>query len=169
MCNDWLSFDHTFKLAGNIGYLRDGKWVNQYNSCFFVLNKKSEVVGWQFTSGVSFEEVSSLLSGIILSGIILSGINSWHIKAGIPTQRICVDNFCQARHLIQKNFGFNTTVHFDIFHAVQRISITLAKKSEPYSSCLGDLSMVFRSTTDSGKQRMSVTSPPQAIWNNLEE
>ena len=106
LCNEWLSFDHTFKLAGNIGYVREGKWVNQYNSCFFVLNEKGEVVGWQFTSGVSLEEVSSLLSGI----------HSRHIEAGIPVQRFCVDNCYQARPLIRKTFGFNTTVHLDIFH-----------------------------------------------------
>lgn len=34
-----LSFDHTFKVAANIGYLRqDGKWVNEYDGLFLVLN-----------------------------------------------------------------------------------------------------------------------------------
>jgi hypothetical protein len=32
-----ISFDHTFKVASNIGYLRsDAKWVTQYNSVFII-------------------------------------------------------------------------------------------------------------------------------------
>ena len=33
--NSWISCDHTFKIASNVGYLREGKWVTQYNSVFF--------------------------------------------------------------------------------------------------------------------------------------
>ena len=34
-----ISFDHTFKVAANIGYCReDGKWNHQYDSLFIVMN-----------------------------------------------------------------------------------------------------------------------------------
>lgn len=37
--DDYISIDHTFKVAANIGYLRaDSKWVTQYNSLLIVLN-----------------------------------------------------------------------------------------------------------------------------------
>jgi len=33
----WISCDHTFKVASNIGYLReDNKWVQHYNAVFLV-------------------------------------------------------------------------------------------------------------------------------------
>jgi len=36
LVHECISFDHTFKLASNIGYWRsDGKWVAQYDSAFF--------------------------------------------------------------------------------------------------------------------------------------
>ena len=32
----WISCDHTFEVASNIGYLREGKmWVRQYSAVFF--------------------------------------------------------------------------------------------------------------------------------------
>ena len=47
---DVITFDHTFKVAANIGYLRsDGKWTTQYNSVFIVMNKEGQVITWQFT------------------------------------------------------------------------------------------------------------------------
>ena len=38
-----VSFDHTFKVASNIGYVRsDGRWITQYNSVFIVMNEHGE-------------------------------------------------------------------------------------------------------------------------------
>lgn len=40
-----ISFDHTFKVATNIGYLhQDGVWVPQYDSLFLVLNPSGQVL-----------------------------------------------------------------------------------------------------------------------------
>ena len=41
----WLSCDHTFNVTGSIGYERkeDGKWIQQYESMFCVLNEKGQV------------------------------------------------------------------------------------------------------------------------------
>jgi len=54
----WISCDHTFKVASNIGYLReDKKWIRQYSTVFFVLNNDGKVISWQFTTGTSFAEI----------------------------------------------------------------------------------------------------------------
>ena len=47
----WLSCDHTFKSAANIGVFRsaDGEWVKQYNGLFCVFNFAGEVLTWKFT------------------------------------------------------------------------------------------------------------------------
>lgn len=40
-----LSFDHTFKIASNIGFLRDdNKWVCQYDSVFLVFNIQGKIL-----------------------------------------------------------------------------------------------------------------------------
>lgn len=61
-----ISFDHTFKVAANIGYLRsDGKWVTQYNSVFIVMNQAGQVMGWQFTKSTAMDEVKELLISVL--------------------------------------------------------------------------------------------------------
>ena len=40
-----ISFDHTFKVASNIGYCRKDKvWVTQYDSLFLVMNSEGKIV-----------------------------------------------------------------------------------------------------------------------------
>ena len=47
-----ISFDHTFKIASNIDYVReDKKWISEYDSVFFVLNDKGQELTWQLTKG----------------------------------------------------------------------------------------------------------------------
>ena len=56
-----ISFDHTFKVAANIGYHReDGVLVSQYNSLFLVRNGNGQVVTWQLTSSTSLNQVQSV-------------------------------------------------------------------------------------------------------------
>lgn len=60
-----ISFDHTFKVASNIGYLRsDAKWVTQYNSVFIIMNENGMIMAWQFTKTTSMDEVQQLLMDI---------------------------------------------------------------------------------------------------------
>lgn len=54
----YLSADHTFKVAANIGvHLPDKKRVTQYDSLFCILNEKGQVVAWQLTKGTSLKHV----------------------------------------------------------------------------------------------------------------
>ncbi len=58
----WISIDHTFKVASNIGYFRsDHMWVTQYNSVFIVMNELGQVLSWQPTKGETSSEVKQLL------------------------------------------------------------------------------------------------------------
>jgi hypothetical protein len=61
--NKYISFDHTFKVASNIGFQRaDNRWITQYNSVFFVMNEIGQVIAWQLSGSTSIDEVESLLS-----------------------------------------------------------------------------------------------------------
>lgn len=57
-----LSFDHTYKVCANIGYLRsDKKWVVQYDSVFLGMNDVGQIVSWKFSKGNSFDEIREVL------------------------------------------------------------------------------------------------------------
>ena len=101
-----ISLDHTFKIASNIGYLReDKKWVSEYDSVLFVLNKHGKVLIWQLTKGTSFDQLT------VLQDVAERAQNELKI--------IYVDDCCKMRHKITKVFGNNVVVKLDLFHAIQ--------------------------------------------------
>ena len=60
-----ITFDHTFKVASYIGFLReDGVWVPQYDSLFIVLSQAGRVLTWQLTKGTGFTQIGPLLSDL---------------------------------------------------------------------------------------------------------
>ncbi|KAL9959930.1 hypothetical protein ACROYT_G033308 [Oculina patagonica] len=83
----WLSCDHTFKIASNIGLLRGGKWMKQYDSLFAVMNELGQVVTWQFVYGQSYSTIETLLTSL----------KSKLDKKGCTLQGICIDNCCHWR------------------------------------------------------------------------
>ena len=48
-----ISFDHTFKIASNIGYHKENKWIKAYNSMFIVLNEIGFIKSYKFTEGTA--------------------------------------------------------------------------------------------------------------------
>ena len=61
-----ISFDHTFNVATNIGYLReDGRWMQEYDSLFIVLNGEGQVLIWQLTKGTSLDITKNLLQDLV--------------------------------------------------------------------------------------------------------
>ena len=62
----WLSCDHTFKSAANIGMFRsaDGKWVKQYNGLFCVLNCAGEVLTWKFVKDLRFGSIEDQMTNL---------------------------------------------------------------------------------------------------------
>ena len=107
-----LSFDHTFKIASNIGYnmCDDNKWVCQYDSAFFFnfFNENGQVVSWQFTKGTNFENVK----------VFGNVINRCHFQR-CTVKTVYVDNYCQLRNKIRQDFGSNVSVLLNLFHTVQ--------------------------------------------------
>lgn len=64
--DDWISMDHTFKVACNIGIKQklDNQWKKMFDSLFCVLNEKGQVMGWQLTKGTSFKNIRDLIQRI---------------------------------------------------------------------------------------------------------
>lgn len=155
----WISCDHTFKVASNIGYLReDKKWIQQYSAVFFVLNNVGKVISWQFTNGTSFAEIQTLLKNL----------KHRFETQGSKIQKVAVDNCCHWRSKIQDIFGNSTSVYLDVFHAVQRISRVLPKKHRLFHKCIDDLRFVFRTSGDVGIKRCKPTPLPDEMLENME-
>ena len=155
-----VSFDHTFKIASNIGYYRNDKvWVTQYDSLFLVMNGNGQVVAWQFTKGTSFELVRNLLDGLVRHS---------H-KQNQTVATVYVDDCCKLRKKIQSVFGSDTRVKLDLFHTVQRITKTFFKKHPLYHQCLFSLRQVFREHGDSGQGRSTETPSKEILQQKLED
>ena len=115
---DSLNFDHTFKVASNIGHLReDKKWINMYDSLFIVFNGQGQIM-WHFMKTTSFSNVESSL-------IALSERSK---SQKTEVKNIYMDNCCQWRKRIGTVFGENVEVRLDLFHAVQRVIKKIAKR-----------------------------------------
>ena len=150
-----ISFDHTFKVAANIGYSReDGKWVQQYDALFVVMNNAGKILTWQFTKGTTFAEIDMVLKNLKERCQCLS--------------TVYIDDCCKLRNKVQKVFGNNVSVKLDLFHAVQRISRTLAIKCGLHHKCIQDLTHVFRANGDVGKQRQSSTPEPEVMMSKMD-
>lgn len=150
-----ISFDHTFKVAANIGYLReDSQWIPEYGGLFIVLNEKGQVLTWQLTNGTSFANIKTLLQDLAE-------------RAQHPIKTVYVDEFCKLRGKITTVFGPNVSVKLDLFHAVQRITKTLSRKHALANQCIQELRLVFRCDGDSGVNRLSATPSPDTIHAKL--
>ncbi len=155
-----ISFDHTFKIASNIGFQRaDHKWVTQYNSVFLVMNEVGQVIAWQLTRSTSLDEVEFLLTNLAIR-LSTHGASS--------RLSVYVDNCCQLRCKLTAIMGSNILVKLDLFHAVQRITRTLSKKHPFFYQCMADLKLVFRQASDLGSTRMLSTPESTVMDSNLD-
>lgn len=154
-----ISFDHTFKVAANIGYYREDKvWVPQYDSLFIVMNAEGKVLTWQLTKGTSFEQVRN----------ILEDLNNRAQSQGQQIQNVYIDECCKLRKKVESVFGPSTAVKLDLFHAVQRITRTFHKRHSLFHQCLLKLRTVFREDGDTGESRISSTPSPEVILKNMD-
>ena len=154
-----ICFDHTFKVASNIGFVRrDGKWITQYDSAFFIFNSDGKILSWQFTQGTSFNQVKKLLAFI----------HQRAVAQGNIIETIYIDNCCQWKRLLQDVFGKRLKVKLDLFHAVQRITSKMPKRHAYYSACTSDLRLVFRATGDQGRKRTDTTPEASELLSNLD-
>jgi hypothetical protein len=116
---EWISANHTFKVAANIGYERsDRRWTSIYDSVFIILNSKGHIMKWKFTKGASFDEIIQCYKDIATR-------NEKKQKAN---PEIYVDNCCHVRQKLQDAFSDKElVVKLDIFHAVQRLTSKIPK------------------------------------------
>ena len=155
--NNWITCDHTFKSVCNIGYTRskDGKWINQYNSVFCVLNEKGEVLNWQFTATEGFEEVKELFLEL------KNKLEPDTLKL------ICIDNCCKWNRLLRDIFP-KTMVKQDLFHAVQRFCKSLKKRDPIHRELSNDYGKVFRHPRDTGDERKMHTPDQITLSSNID-
>ena len=138
----YISIDHTFRVASNIGYVRsDGKWFTLYKSLFIAMNENGQVVTWFFTRTTSIDEVA----------LQLKDVKEIRHQSWVPPHTILVDNCCSQRLKLKQIFVDSTIVKIDIFHAIQRIVRKIPKRHPYFYECMSDLKMVFHSPTDIGK------------------
>ena len=146
----WISCDHTFKVAANIGLLRqsDKKWEKQYDSMFCILNEDGVVLAWQLTKGTAFHNVKDLLTN--LKGRFEQQNNN--IK-------LCmIDNCCAWRGKLQDVFGSEMEVKLDLFHAVQRVVKCIPKRHPFAYRCCQAFNFVF-SRSDRYWREAFITNP----------
>ena len=116
--SSWISCDHTFKSAANIGFVKksDGKWIKLFKCIFCVMGIDRSVIHSRFTHGESFEEVRDLF---------LELRNRFNSR-NISLQGIVIDN-CSKRKGMLTGIFHNVQVKPDLFHAVQRFQRTLSR------------------------------------------
>ncbi len=156
----YISIDHTFKVAANLGYVRpDGRWVSQFESVLIVLNNKGKIIAWQFVKTTSLDEVMPMLTAL---GQRLS-------EAGTKPTIVSVDNCCTVRNKLQSLFGDDIIVYLDIFHAAQRIQKHMPKRDPLYHHCKCDISMIFRDPKDRSVKRQMKIPEPSVLLDNLQQ
>lgn len=153
----WLSSDHTFKVASNVGIWQNGHWIRQFDSLFSVMNEDGIVLAWQLTRGTGFARVKNLLVGIM----------NRLAKSGITLEGFSIDNCCAWRLLLQGVFGV-IPVKLDLFHAVQRIASKIKKRHPLRRQCLDSFRLVFRMPGDIGKERKKSTPSRSVMLTNLD-
>lgn len=163
----WISFDHTFKVAANIGYWRNGFCEKMYNSLFIIMNEHSDILGWQLTKGTALSKVVKLLEGLKRR---LGDFGEHDQLEGIV-----VDNCCSLKKQISEIFGSDVPVKLDIFHAIQRVVKTIPKRGDNAlikqlrRRLIKDLRLCFRSSSDVGETRKEATPEKSVIEGNLLE
>ncbi|KAJ7373400.1 hypothetical protein OS493_012993 [Desmophyllum pertusum] len=155
----WISCDHTFKVAANIGLLRqsDQKWEKQYDSMFCILNEDGIVLSWQLTKGTAFDNIRDLLN---------------NLKGRFDQQnnnvKLCIiDNCCAWRGKLQDVFGSEMLVKLDLFHAVQRVVKCIPKRHPFAYRCCQAFRLVFRDPSDAEEKRSLQTPSPQVMMDNI--
>ena len=99
----FITIDHTFHVASNVGYLcSDGRWITQYSSLFIVLNDVSQVFAWQLTKTTSMDECKELLCAL----------RNRQLSHGTAIEEVYTDNCCTIKAKIHSIFGPNVHTFF---------------------------------------------------------
>ena len=154
---EWLSMDHTFKTAANVGQWDiNGKWRKIFNSVFLILNEKQEVLSWTLSKTTGFINVQQSLRKL----------RDRLAMNGIEVRGIIIDNCCQWKDLLRKIFG-NVPIKLDLFHGVKRVTGTISKKHFFFHAFKSEFRMVFRHTNDRARERKMATPSTSKILENF--
>ena len=155
----YISIDHTFKVAANVGYLRpDGRWITEYDSLFIVLNNIGQVIAWQFTQTTSTDECKDHLSAL----------KERLLLQGAQITELYVDNCCTVRAKLQGILGPHVRICLDLFHATQRITKAITERHAMCKYVMKDVKLLFRDPRDKGRQRTLPTPSIDTLAQNLE-
>lgn len=158
LTSEYISCDHTFKVASHIGIFRDRNWISQYDSLFIIQDNRGAVLFWQLAKGNAYD---SLHDGML-------SLNARITNKEKSVKMIIIDNCCMWRKKLSETFGEATKVKLDLFHAIKRVSTALSKKHAYFYTALQDFRLVFREVGDNGSNRKQATPPPDAIQKKLE-
>lgn len=154
---NWLTMDHTFKTAANIGYWdKNGKWATLYGSVFLIMNEKKEVLSWVFTKTAGFIHVRHSLMKV----------KERCDRKKVSIHGLVIDNCCAWRALLEEIFGL-IPVKLDLFHGVKRVTSTISKKHQFFHPFISDFRMVFRNPMDRLPERMMTTPSASEIMQNI--
>ena len=143
--------DHTFKVAANVGMVKDGKWFQLYDCLFLVLTETGLVKQFKFTKGTSFEKGDTLF-------LQLSAENP-------SPEFIFVDNCCNVKNILHNAFP-NALIKLDLFHAVKRLTQYMPKRHLFYAEAVKSIGLVFRDSSDLFQRRMMSTPSSDVILQN---
>ena len=91
-----LSADHTFKIAANIGIMRDGKWIKMFDSLFLILSEVGVVMSWALCKGTKFVAVEASFR------LLKARLD----RLGCEIKLIAIDNCCKWGMYINQTFRF---------------------------------------------------------------
>ena len=123
------------------------------------MNEIGQVLSWKLTSSRKFDAVEKELVSL----------NERFKSHSDRPDLIIVDNCCSWRKKLQKVFGSDITVKLDLFHAVQRVTLTLSKKLDCSQQCASEFGQVFIHDDDvlDKSQRKKDTLNPTEIRTKL--
>lgn len=127
-------------------------------SLFCVMNEMSQVIGWQFTKGTSFENIRALLNAM----------KTRFDKKKQFVQVCYIDNCCSWKRKVQSVFSANCIVRLDLFHALSRVVTEMPKRHPFHAACSQDFSKILRDSDDIGLVRKKATPNPEVITDNLD-
>ena len=148
-----LCGDHTFRVAANIGFYKNGKWITQYDCVFILINEKGHVKGFKFSKGTGFDRVHDLLSNVA--------------KQPFKAKLFCIDNCCHWKEKIFQIFP-ECQVKLDLFHAVKRLTSALSKKHPLFYDACKEIGLIFREEGDVASIRKKDTPLISKINKNLD-
>lgn len=161
ICGSTMAMDHTFKVSSNIGFVRsDGAWVALYETLFIAVNETGQVMDYKLTKSTAFQEVQDILLQL-----------KERLLQNDTTELLAViDNCCQWAKKIQHTLSpIDVSVKLDIFHAIARITSTLAMGSACRKEIVNEFKFVVRAEGDTQQKRNESTPNNSIISENIKQ